>query len=176
MKVGEPMEDSCPESLEQRSCSNANALAAVRDDTPSLAKMFCRCRRTVCSADHEGRGDLPVALAGGDQAQHLELPLRQPMGSAGSGVATKRVEPGEVRRRSQLLEHAAGRLHLEGGSVLVPQHAAGQPGQRAQARELVWGIELLPRTAGPPQSDQGGAGLAFRQGHRSAGPAGQGQP
>src|SRR5215203_2625548 len=32
-----------------RSCWNAYVVAAVRDDTPSLAKMFWRCRRTVWS-------------------------------------------------------------------------------------------------------------------------------
>src|SRR5206468_12238946 len=31
------------------SCWNAKAAAAVRDVTPSLAKMFCRWRATVCS-------------------------------------------------------------------------------------------------------------------------------
>src|SRR5215211_6993700 len=32
-----------------RLCSRAKAVAAVREDTPSLLKMFCRCRATVCS-------------------------------------------------------------------------------------------------------------------------------
>ena len=32
-----------------RWCANAKALAAVREETPSLAKMFCRWRATVCS-------------------------------------------------------------------------------------------------------------------------------
>ncbi len=32
-----------------RSCSNANAVAAARDERPSFAKMFWTCRATVCS-------------------------------------------------------------------------------------------------------------------------------
>ena len=45
--------------------SRANAVAAVREDTSSLLKMFCMCRATVCSliinAEEISRLVYPVA-------------------------------------------------------------------------------------------------------------------
>ena len=64
-------------------CENANAVAAARDDTSSLAKMFWTCRATVCSLMNNSTGDLTVALAAGDQSKHLEFAASQPVGIGG---------------------------------------------------------------------------------------------
>ena len=59
-----------------RSCSKAKALAAVRDDTPNLVKMFWTWRATVFAYDQVLR-DFAVALAGCDETQHLEFSAGQ---------------------------------------------------------------------------------------------------
>jgi hypothetical protein len=64
-------------------------------------------------AEHEPGRDRPVRLAGGDEAQHLDLARRQPV--AGGG----RVEARKVGRRAEGGERAAGRVALERGAVLV---------------------------------------------------------
>ena len=96
-----------------RSCSKANAPAAVRDETRSFPKMFCTWRATVCSLSHELGSDLAVALSGCDQPQHLELARRQPVAVGGSwsaGTPPKRHrEPHPIVRTPRELPPARAR-------------------------------------------------------------------
>src|SRR5512133_863874 len=93
-------------------------------------------------ADHEHRGDLAVARAGRDQAEHLELARRQPVGVGFSSV--QRAGGGEVRRRSELPERDAGRLELEREGLVVAERTTRPPDEQSGTRTLVGRFELLP--------------------------------
>ena len=54
-------------------------------------------------------GDGLVGLAGGDQAKHLQLPLRQSAGAAARHVCGERGDTGQVRHRAKLREAIEGR-------------------------------------------------------------------
>ena len=62
-----------------RSCSNANAVAAAREETLSFAKMFWTCRATVCSLITSAAAICAIALARRNQSQHLQLARREPV-------------------------------------------------------------------------------------------------
>ena len=66
------------------------AIASVRLATPSLAKVFSRCLRTV-PGEPELAGDRPVMVARGDQLQEFLLPCRQ--GPGGGAAGLKRLSP-----------------------------------------------------------------------------------
>src|SRR6266511_3718480 len=92
-----------------RPCSTAKAVAAARDETPSLAKMFWRCRATVCSltvsAAATSRLVLPGVLlvAGFAEGQAVERP------GLGGLVGQPEVAPGHagVAQRLDGLGHLA---------------------------------------------------------------------
>ena len=139
-------------------CSNANAVAAVREETPSLRQMFCTWRATVCWLTTSACGDLPVRLPRRDQAEHLELARAQPVrvrvrGSAGDQLVHSR----EVRSRAQLLEDGARRVQLQRRGVVVAERAARQAEEHVDAGRFVGGVELLPELSRVTQRRERGA-------------------
>src|SRR5918912_2441227 len=95
-------------------------------------------------ADDQLRGDLAVALSGGDQAQDLELARSESMRFDRRGSAGDSVDPGHVGRCLEVREHAASRLELERSRVVVSQLAAGESDYDPRTRGLVRRLELLP--------------------------------
>ena len=83
-------------------CSYANAVAAAREDTPSLARMLLTWRSTVRSLRTSSAAIALVGRARGDQPQHLSSRGVSPWAS-GAPAPRERVHAGEVRRRSELL-------------------------------------------------------------------------
>ena len=130
--------------------------------------MLLTCRSIVRSLTTKLGGDRLVRSAGGHQAQHLQLARRQPV-SVGSDLGPgERVDAGEVRRRSELGEDAAGGLQLQRGRVVVSQSAARESDEHARACGFVRRLELLPRPGCGPQRDQGSLGVAFGQLERAS--------
>src|SRR6266508_2181498 len=74
-------------------------------------------------------GDRPVALAGGDEAEHLHLTRGQPARRLGGVLRRQRLHPGEVGRGAQLLEDPARRAQLHLRGIRVAQRPAGEPDQ-----------------------------------------------
>ena len=91
------------------------------------------------------------------------------MGVAGHGARGKRVEAGDVRRRSELREGGAGRLELKRGAVLVAEGATGQAHQHPRAGALVGRPQLLPDLPGAAEREQGSPGVSRGQLDRAAG-------
>src|ERR671937_1421050 len=56
-------------------------------------------------AEHELGGDGLVRRAPGDETQHLQLARREPVRAGRTGTRRERVDPGDVRSRSQLVEY-----------------------------------------------------------------------
>ena len=111
-----------------------------------LAKMFWRCRRDGVVADDEPGGDRAVALPARDQAQHLELALRQARGDR--PVAARPVSDSTRRgpaQRRAVRTTSRRDLELQRGRVLVSQRRAGQSHEHSRAGGLVRRLELLPR-------------------------------
>src|SRR4029077_6625729 len=94
-------------------------------------------------------GDLPVALAGRDQPQDLQLARRQAMCVRGCGFSHEGVHPGQIRSRTELFEHTPRGLQLERERILVAELAAGLPDEHTRASRLVRSLELLPGLRGP---------------------------
>ena len=79
-------------------------------------------------------GDGLVRLAGGDQAQDLQARAVSAHASADrTGLLRQRVDPGEIRRGAELLEHGPGRIDLETRRRRRPR-ARGTPFRSARAR------------------------------------------
>ena len=68
---------------------DANAVAAVRDGSWSLPRMFWTCLATVCSLIASDEAIFAVALAGGDEPHYLHLPRREPV-----SILRRSPEPG----------------------------------------------------------------------------------
>ena len=142
-------------------------MTADRDETPSLVKMLLTWRATVfsliTSSSAIARFVLPVATRRTTSSSRAVSPpaaLRR-------GAPRELLHAAEVRAGAELPEHAAGRVELHLAGVLVPELPAGEPDQDAGARGLVRRPELLPRLARLTERDQGGPGVAVRQGDRS---------
>jgi hypothetical protein len=71
-------------------------VAAVRDDTPILAKMFCRCRRTVCSLTVNAAAISRLVFPGDDQPKHLDLALGEAARALGTRRRGQRLDASEV--------------------------------------------------------------------------------
>ena len=120
-------------------------------------------------ADHEHCGDLPVALAGRDQPQHLQLTRRQAMCGPGCAFSRERVHTRKVGSRAEQFEHTSRGLQLERKRVLVAELAAGLPDEHARASRFVRSLELLPGLRSPAKTHERRIGVARRQLDRSAG-------
>src|SRR5262249_9744612 len=116
-------------------------------------------------ADHELRRDLLVALAGGDLSQDVELAGREPM-RRGHRASEQRVDRGDVRHGSQLLERLPCSLELEREAVLVSESPTGPAEEHPRARGLVRCFELLPRLKGVAENRQRARGVSGRELHR----------
>ena len=143
-----------------RSCEKAYAPAAVRDDTPSLAKMFCRWRATVCSLTTSSARSPGCVLPVGHQPQHLQLAGGQAV--AGSVLRLR-------RRGAERGERAARRLELQRGRVAVAEGRAGRTDQRPRPRGLVRRLELLPHAPRRGAARPARRGLARGELDRAAG-------
>ena len=155
-----------------RSCSNAKALAAVRDETPSLAKMFCRWRATVCSLMTNSSAIARLLFPAAANRSTSSSRALRPWVS--TGVPTCASDSSRARSgvAPSSFEDAASRLELHRGRVLVSQGAAGQPQEHSQLCRFVRALQLLPRTPGIAKRTQGGLGVALGQSHGSSGPGG----
>src|ERR671917_525542 len=114
-------------------------------------------------AEDQLGGDGLVGLAGGDQAQHLQLTRRQPMSVGGRRTVDERVDSGEIRQCFQLFKYAACRFQLQLGRVVVTEGAASQSYQHTYARCLVRYLELLPCLPCATQREQGSPRVAACQ-------------
>src|SRR5512133_2517418 len=85
----------------ERPGRGARGHAKLREDVLHVS-------RNGVLADHEVRGDLAVALPSCQQPQHLELASGQPVPLTRIVLCTERLQPGQGRRRAELLEDAAG--------------------------------------------------------------------
>src|SRR5918996_2872275 len=97
-------------------------------------------------ADDELRGDLPVALPGGDEPEHLQLAPRQAV-LVPADFPRQRVQPSEVRRRSELVEDRPGSVELQRRGVVVANGSTREAEEGADAGGLVRRLQLLPRQA-----------------------------
>src|SRR5581483_6356994 len=93
-------------------------------------------------ADHERRCDVAIALAGGDQSEHLQLARRQPVRVARTGADLRQVGLG-----SEALEDVPRGLVLECCRLLVTQQATRLAEEDASAGDLVGRLERMPRLA-----------------------------
>ena len=107
--------------------------------------MFCTCRATVCSLMTSSDAIVPVALAGRDQPEHLELAGREPVCLASARRRRQRVDARQVGPCPELLEDAAGGLRARASPYprprargtpppSVPAPARSRTGPRAPAR------------------------------------------
>ena len=146
-----------------RSCSNANAPAAVREGDAELREDVLHVPRNRVLADHEDAGDLSVALAGRDQPQHLQLAWRQAVCVRGCGFSREGVHTGKIRSRAELFERTSRGLQLERERILVAELAAGLPDEHTHASRFVRSLELFPGLRGPAKIRERRRGVARRQ-------------
>ena len=121
-------------------------VAAVRDETPSLAKMFCTWRATVCSLITSSaaisRLLLPAATSRSTSSSRGVSPRR--VAGAGQRVdARRRPAP---RRAARRRSRAASSSSAAVSSSPSARHA--EPDQHARPRRLVGRVELAPRLLG----------------------------
>ena len=150
------------------SCSYAYAVAAAREETPIFLKMLLTCRSTVRLLSDQVGCDRLVALSRGEQAQHLQLALRQPAAVARPGVADERVDSREVACCAQLLEGVAGRFQLQRDALVVAQRAAGLCEKHADACAFIRRLELLPEPRRATEHQHGVPRVASGQVDRTA--------
>src|SRR5205085_354963 len=91
-------------------------------------------------ADEQVGGDVAVAAAGGEEADDLDLPGRQPAGRLRGGGGGGGDESPQVGGGAQLLEAGPGGGALPVGGVLVPDGAVGLGQQDAGAGRVVRGV------------------------------------
>ena len=149
-------------------------MAAARDGTPSLVKMLLTCRSTVRSLRTSSAAMARLVSAGGDQAQHLDLPRGQPTARPGSRPGRPAPPAGPGRGRRRAVEGPAGGVQLHRRRVLVAEGAAGQPDQHPGPCRLVRRLQLPPGRPGAAQRDQGGRGVALGQQYGALGVGGRG--
>ena len=114
---------------------------------PSLVKMLLTWRATVFSLMNRSGGDGAVRLAGGEQAEDLEL--ARPSGRPAAGVSAV---PTSASSRARSGERPAQRRRARAASssisarVLIAELTAGEPDQNAGASSLVGCIERAARS------------------------------
>src|SRR6266516_8074714 len=116
---------------------------------PKLREDALDVARVGVLADHERGRDLTVALAGRQQAEHLELARRQPVRRPVVVRSRQRSEQLEIGRGSELREDAPSRVDLQGKRIVVAQRATRDADQQTRACQLVRRLELLPE---PPRA------------------------
>jgi hypothetical protein len=120
-----------------RLCSRAKAVAAVREGMPSLRKMFCRCRATVCSLITEVEEISWVCLPCGDEAEHLHLSGRLPDLDPDASGLIGGVHPSEDRQRPvELGQGACGIVLCVRYSALSVSRAGPEKGRLERFRDL----------------------------------------
>ena len=110
---------------QSRPSARARSAAWVRSRAPSLASTLVTWFLTVPSARNSARGDLPVAVALGEQAQHRRArgpTAARPAAAAGAPASSGSVrEPGHHLGRDRRLQH---RLAAGGGEHRLDQPVA----------------------------------------------------
>ena len=100
-----------------RSCSNAKAVAAVREDTRSLARMFCTWRATVCSLTTSSGRSARLRLAGATRRRTSSsrgVRPCDPSAGAPRGASTRasvRRRARATRTRSRAASSSSARCH-----------------------------------------------------------------
>src|SRR5436305_1450355 len=146
----------------ERSRRGAGGDAELAEDVLQMA------RDGVLADDERGR-DLTVALAGGDEPQDLELPLRQAVTVAGLVPLDHPPDSGGIRGSAQPLERGRRRLELERRALLVAERTAGEPHEHPRARRLVRRIELLPGLRSTAQGAKRGLRVTRMELHGATG-------
>jgi hypothetical protein len=133
---------------QRRSSSEADAVAAAREDTPSLAKMLLTCRSTVLSLSPADRS---VGRAPRDESQHLDL-------AGGPGAVTGRFPTGhqavqyrQVGHRAEALKGGPRRLKLETCPLLVTESTTRASDQDARTGHVVHRLNAAKSGAGPAE-------------------------
>ena len=129
-------------------CRTAYLTMSMRPFRPSFRIALALCASTVLTLSDRRDGDLLVAVAGGDQPQHLRLALADasPLG-CWFALALLAEEPGGDPRGQRGVEvlaagrRGANRLEQLGGRALL-QHVA----RHARAQQLLQvGVVAVPR-------------------------------
>ena len=141
-----------PRRSQTSSWATANAPAAVREVTPSLAKMFCTCRATVCSL-------ITSAVA----ISRLLLPARPGLAPRSS----RAVSPcaARVAFRTSASSRARSGAHRGARTRRGPRRARARPSPRPRARGTRSAIRTRTRAAsyGAPSSCQSASAGRARQ-------------
>ena len=130
----------------------------------ACAKMFCRWRATVCSLTTSSAAISRLRLAGGDQAEHLEL-------ARASGRAYRRSAPPSARRAREVgrapssLEGVARRVELQRRALSSSPSARHASADRARAPARPRTARRAPATAATPGAAPSSAacGVALRE-------------
>src|SRR6266702_7489757 len=150
-----------------RPCSTAKAVAAARDETPSLAKMFWRCRATVCSltvsAAATSRLVLPAATRWSTSTSRTVSPPGRAAGPASRSAALAASAPAPRRSNAARAARSSSR-----GVLLMAGFAEGQAVERPGLGGLVGQPEVAPDHAGVAQRLDGLGHLALGQPQRPA--------
>src|SRR6266568_3120442 len=97
---------------------------------PKLREDVLDVARDGVLADHERGRDLTVALAGRQQAEHLELARRQPVRRPVVVRSRQRSEQLEIGRGSEPFEDATSSVDFECERVFVAERAVGDTDQQ----------------------------------------------
>ena len=131
--------------------------------------MFCTWRATVCSLITSVCGDLAVALAGGDEAQHLELARASVRGGRGLARPSSESTHATSGAAPSSSNDARGRVELERDRVVVAERRGRRARRaRAPARPRTAPASSCHACARPPKRRQRGLGVAVGELDRSA--------
>src|SRR6266511_541227 len=132
-----------------RPCSTAKAVAAARDETPSLAKMFWRCRATVCSltvsAAATSRLVLPAATRWSTSTSRTVSPPGRAAGPASrsAALAASAQEPSAAQAAPRVAGNRQPECAKGGLGLALGQAEQGQAGLRVEAQLVRPGEGLL---------------------------------
>jgi hypothetical protein len=119
-------------------------------------------------ADHECAGDLAVAFASRDEAEHFHLSHGEAM-SVAATAPCERVNASDIRPRAERNKSVAGGGKLKNGSLRIAERTAGLGQQHASLRHLVRRLEFLPRVQCAPQRKEPALSVTLRYGHGPGG-------
>ena len=125
-------------------------MAAARDETPILVKMFERWRDTVLTLRKSSAAISLLERPGGDEPEHLDLARREPARAA-AGSAGRSTVAG-VEAGADLVEECARGRERRLRAFLVAGLAERLSQERPRRRDLVGDLELLPPAPARPAS------------------------
>ena len=113
--------------------------------------------------------DRLVGLAGGDEAEHLDLAPREVAGLFRTRPALEIGEAGQIGGSAQLVEHDAGGLELERGAFPITECATGEPDEDADTGCQIRRANLPPGQKGEAKRTDRRLGITLGEEDRAAG-------